>query len=64
MAGYAAALRVLTYYAVIDGRDMAAEAIRPRVRRDIFRRWSDCLRVDTANQSLVPQGIPKTDSIS
>ncbi len=32
MAGYAAALRVLTRYAVIDGRDMTAEAIRPRVK--------------------------------
>ena len=30
MAGYAAALRVLTRYAVIDGRDMATEALRPR----------------------------------
>ena len=33
MAGYAAALRVLTRYAIIDGRDMTAEAIRPRVQR-------------------------------
>jgi len=32
MAGYAAALRVLTRYSVIDGRDMAVEAIRPRVK--------------------------------
>ena len=32
MAGYAAALRVLTRYAIIDGRDMTAEAIRPRVQ--------------------------------
>ncbi len=30
MAGYAAALRVLTRYVIIDGRDMTAEAIRPR----------------------------------
>ena len=28
MAGYAAALRVLTRYAIIDGRDMTTEAIR------------------------------------
>jgi putative DNA methylase len=32
MAGYAAALRTLTRYAIIDGRDMAMEASRPRVR--------------------------------
>jgi putative DNA methylase len=32
MAGYAAALRVLTRYAIIDGRDMTVEAIRPRVK--------------------------------
>ena len=30
MAGYAAALRVLTRYSIIDGRDMVAEASRPR----------------------------------
>jgi putative DNA methylase len=30
MAGYAAALRVLTRFAIIDGRDMTTEAIRPR----------------------------------
>jgi putative DNA methylase len=35
MAGYAAALRVLTRYAVIDGKDMAAEALRQR--RDYLR---------------------------
>ena len=32
MAGYAAALRVLTKYAIIDGRDMTTEALRPRVK--------------------------------
>ena len=37
MAGYAAALRVLTRYAIIDGRDMTAEAIRPRVKKEIRR---------------------------
>jgi putative DNA methylase len=60
MAGYAAALRVLTRYAVIDGRDMTAEAIRPRVKGETT--FVDSLisfAVDTANQSLVPQGIPK-----
>ncbi len=60
MAGYAAALRVLTRYAIIDGRDMTTEAIRPRVKGETT--FVDSLitfAVDTANQSLVPQGIPK-----
>lgn len=60
MAGYAAALRVLTRYAVIDGRDMTAEAIRPRVKGETT--FVDSLivfAVDTANQCLVPQGIPQ-----
>jgi putative DNA methylase len=61
MAGYAAALRVLTRYAVIDGRDMAAEAIRPRVKRETtFVDGLIAFAVDTANQCLVPQGIFKT----
>jgi len=30
MAGYAAALRVITGYSQIDGQDMAAEALRPK----------------------------------
>jgi putative DNA methylase len=60
MAGYAAALRVLTRYAIIDGRDMTSEAIRPRVKGEIT--FVDSLisfAVDTANQCLVPQGIEK-----
>ena len=60
MAGYAAALRVLTRYAIIDGRDMTAEAIRPRVRGEItFVDGLIAFAVDTANQCLVPQGIPE-----
>jgi putative DNA methylase len=60
MAGYAAALRVLTRYAVIDGRDMTAEAIRPRVRGETtFVDSLIAFAVDTANQCLVPQGISK-----
>ncbi len=60
MAGYAAALRVLTRYAVIDGRDMTAEAIRPRVRSETtFVDGLIAFAVDTANQCLVPQGIEK-----
>jgi len=60
MAGYAAALRVLTRYAVIDGRDMTAEAIRPRIKGETtFVDGLIAFAVDTANQCLVPQGIPK-----
>ncbi|OQX18436.1 MAG: DNA methylase [Desulfobulbaceae bacterium A2] len=60
MAGYAAALRVLTRYAVIDGRDMTAEAIRPRVKGETtFVDGLIAFAVDTANQCLVPQGIEK-----
>ncbi len=61
MAGYAAALRVLTRYAMIDGRDMTAEAARPRVKGETT--FVDSLivfAVDTANQCLVPQGIPQS----
>src|SRR5207249_8453359 len=60
MAGYAAALRVLTRYAVIDSRDMTAEASRPRVKGETtFVDGLIAFAVDTANQCLVPQGIPK-----
>jgi putative DNA methylase len=60
MAGYAAALRALTRYSRIDGRDMATEAVRPRVRGETT--FVDELiefAVATANQCLVPQGIDK-----
>jgi putative DNA methylase len=61
MAGYAAALRVLTCYAIIDGRDMAAEAIRPRVKGETtFVDGLIAFAVDTANQCLVPQGVEKS----
>jgi len=61
MAGYAAALRVLTRYTVIDGRDMTAEAIRPRVKGETtFVDGLIGFAVDTANQCLVPQGLPKS----
>ncbi|MGD0014892.1 MAG: anti-phage-associated DUF1156 domain-containing protein, partial [Bryobacteraceae bacterium] len=60
MAGYAAALRVLTRYATIDGRDMTAEASRPRVKGETtFVDGLIAFAVDTANECLVPQGIPK-----
>jgi putative DNA methylase len=60
MAGYAAALRVLTRYARIDGRDMTTEAIRPRVKGEVtFVDGLIAFAVDAANQCLVPQGIDK-----
>jgi putative DNA methylase len=61
MAGYAAALRVLTKYATIDGRDMTTEASRPRVKGE--KTFIDSLiefAVATANQCLVPAGIEKS----
>ena len=58
MAGYAAALRALTRYARIDGRDMTSEAIRPRVKNETtFVDGLIAFAVSTANQCLVPQGI-------
>jgi putative DNA methylase len=60
MAGYAAALCVLTRYAIIDGRDMTAEAIRPRVKgEETFVDGLIQFAVETANRCLVPQGITK-----
>lgn len=60
MAGYAAALRVLTCYSVIDGRDMTAESSRPRVKgATTFVDGLIAFAVDTANQCLVPQGIAR-----
>jgi len=61
MAGYAAALRVLTRYAVIDGRDMIVEASRPRLKgQTTFVDGLIAFAVDTANRCLVPEGMPKT----
>ena len=57
MAGYAAALRVLTGYRRIDGQDMAAEALRPRQKgeRDVAKEMID-YAVTVANEHLVPEG--------
>jgi adenine-specific DNA methylase len=58
MAGYAAALRVLTGYRRIDGQNMVAAALRPRPKgeRDIVREIID-YAVQVANEHLVPEGI-------
>jgi putative DNA methylase len=60
MAGYAAALRVLTKYTVIDGKDMPEEAQRPRVRgqKTVVDELIE-FAVATANQALVPSGIAR-----
>ncbi|MEZ4736205.1 MAG: anti-phage-associated DUF1156 domain-containing protein [Caldilineaceae bacterium] len=60
MAGYAAALRVLTRYTTIDGRHMPSEAQRPRVKGEsTFVDGLIDFAVATANQCLVPQDIGK-----
>ena len=58
MAGYAAALRVLTNYSQIDGIDMTEEATRPRERgqRGLVGEIID-FAVQVANEHLVPDGL-------
>lgn len=58
MAGYAAALRVLTGYTHIDGTDMTREAMRPRRKgeKTIVDEMME-FAVRTANEYLVPEGI-------
>jgi len=61
MAGYAAALRVLTRYTWIDGKDMRVEATRPKVRgqKTMVEELID-FAVETANGVLVPLGIEQS----
>lgn len=58
MAGYAAALRVLTGYAKIDGRDMTREALRPRKKGETGL-VADIIEfaVQVANEHMVPEGM-------
>lgn len=58
MAGYAAALRVLTGFTRIDGRDMTAEALRPRRKGEVgfVERMID-FAVGVANEHMVPSGL-------
>jgi putative DNA methylase len=61
MAGYAAALRVLTKYSGIDGKDMATEALRPRAKgKASFVDELIEFAVGLANEALVPEGIDKS----
>ncbi|MHC4103519.1 MAG: anti-phage-associated DUF1156 domain-containing protein, partial [Planctomycetota bacterium] len=62
IAGYAAALKVLTRYAIINGRDMTVEAIRPRIKgENTFVDELIAFAVDTANSCLVPAEIAQND---
>lgn len=58
MAGYAAALRVLTGYTKIDGRDMTVEALRTRRKGEVgfVDRMID-FAVGVANEHMVPDGL-------
>lgn len=60
MAGYAAALRVLTAYTKIDGVDMTREALRPRKKGEttIVDGLTE-FAVQTANEFLVPDGLER-----
>jgi len=61
MAGYAAALRVLTRYTWIDGKDMRIEATRPKIKGDktMVEELID-YAVETANGVLVPLGVEQS----
>lgn len=60
MAGYAAALKVLTAYSRIDGKDMVAEAEAPRQKgKKTFVDELIEFAVQTAVQFLVPVGFEK-----
>ncbi|MCH8539501.1 MAG: DUF1156 domain-containing protein [Opitutales bacterium] len=62
MAGYAAALKVLTAYSTIDGKDMVVESEAPRVKgRKSFVEDLIEFAVQTAVQFLVPVGFEKSE---
>jgi putative DNA methylase len=58
MAGYAAALQVLTGFASIDGQDMTRAALRPRVEGESgIVESMIALAVQTATELMVPEGL-------
>jgi len=62
MAGYAAALKVLTAYSVIDGKNMVTEAEVPRQKdKKTFVDELIDFAVQTAVQFLVPVGFEKEE---
>lgn len=61
MAGYAAALRVLTRYSQIDGVSMPQEAMRPRVKgQTTMVDELIAFAVNIANEYLVPEGVDRS----
>jgi len=58
MAGYAAALRILTRYTKIDGVDMTKEALRPNAKSEkgLVAEIID-FAVQVANEHMVPEGM-------
>lgn len=58
MAGYAAALRVLTRYSTIDSVDMTKESLRPRAKGD-KNLVGEIIEfaVQVANEHMVPEGM-------
>ena len=62
MAGYAAALKVLTAYSNIDGKDMVTEAEAPKIKgKKSFVEELIDFAVQTAVQFLVPVGFEKAE---
>ena len=64
MAGYAAALKVLTAYSNIDGKDMVTEAEAPKSKDKTKKSFVEELidfAVQTAVQFLVPVGFEKNE---
>jgi adenine-specific DNA methylase len=58
MAGYAAALKVLTAYTHIGGEDVTTFALRPRVRREVTVVDEIVQQAsETASSLLVPEGL-------
>lgn len=61
LAAYAAALRVVTSYATIEGRDVGAEVLRERTRGEKTEIQAFIERaVGIANNYLVPEGLSKS----
>ena len=62
MAGYAAALQVLTAYSKIDGKEMITESEAPRIKgKKTFVEELIEFAVQTAVQFLVPVGFEKSE---
>jgi putative DNA methylase len=61
MAGYAAALEVLTGYTHIEGVDMTREALRPRIKGQVgIVEEMIALAVQTATELMRPEGIDES----